>query len=155
MDSVCSDESWVITPAPTFKCSTNSAQQPDETLHPLEDLLMEHPTMSIYRQSSIKEDESEENMNREVESEAINANQRVQNRELVMIQNRQYQELAAQMQIPLTRDVLGVAPKDRSGAKNNPQKLTRKALKRHNPVSRSGIKYQVQKCGFKAGRRRS
>lgn len=153
LDSVCSDGSWILTPAPTFKHSAGSAP-PDETLHPLEDLLIEHPTMSFYHQNSINE-ESNESEIRETEVEVPDANleEQNQNRELVLFQNRRRQQLAAHMQIPLTRETVGSPRKDGNG---KPPKLTRRALKRHNNNSalRLGVKHQVQKCGFKAGRRR-
>lgn len=152
LDSVCSDASWVVTPAPTFKRSTGPTQQ-DEVPHPLEDLLIEHPTMSVYRENSSSSDEAE-NVNREnTDAEVVDeGNEELnQNRELVLLQNQQRQQLAAHMQIPLAGKKKASPPRNGS---NHPPKLTRRALKRHNPMSRQGGKYQVQKCSFKAGRRR-
>jgi len=48
-ESVTSDGSWVITPAPTFR-GPKSGQPACDVFHPLEDLLIEHPTMSVYHQ---------------------------------------------------------------------------------------------------------
>lgn len=144
VDSVCSDSSWVITPRPTFQRSAGSSAQ---AAHPLEDLLIEHPTMSVYRQNSTNEVASvaaeSDNMDEDIE-------ERNQNHELALVQNRQRQQLAAHMNIPLN-EAKRPAPK---GGSDKPLKLTRRALKRHNPMSRIGAKHQVQKCGFKAGRRR-
>ena len=103
--------------------------------------------MSVYRQNSNNEAESV-NAEMEVADEAME--QRNQNRELALLQNRQRQELAAHMQIPLDRTK---RPTLKNGS-GKPQKLTRRALKRHDPMARLGVKHQVQKCGFKAGRRR-
>lgn len=148
LDSVCSDSSWVITPAPTFQRSTGHAHNGD-TSHSLEDLLIEHPTMSVYRQNSTNEVES---LHEDTESEGIDGDieEQNQNRELVLLANRRRQQLAALMDIP-ANEPKRATPKSGSG---KPPKLTRRALKRHNPMSRVGIKHQVQKCGFKGGRRR-
>lgn len=131
----------------------------------MEDLLIEHPTMSIYHQNSRNEEEKSEDGKPKVNDDGNDENDdddnndeeraielRNQNRELVMMQNRQRQQLAMELNIPLTRDVNRTAPKRGS---NKPPKLTRRALKRQNPTTRIGVKHQVQKCGFKAGRRRS
>lgn len=148
LDSVCSDCSWVITPAPTFRRSSGHAHH-SETSHSLEDLLIEHPTMSVYRQNSTNEEAS---LHRDTESEGINEEieEQNQNRELALLENRRRRQLAAHMDIPVN-EPKKAALKNGSG---KPQKLTRRALKRHNPMSRIGAKHQVQKCGFKAGRRR-
>lgn len=151
LDSVCSDSSWVITPAPTFRRSAGHTY-PNETANPLEDLLIEHPTMSVYRQNS-QNHENENTADMEAERTTPNTDEQWnQNRKLVLHQNRQRQQLAAYLQIPLTRNVLGTPSKSSQATKH--PKVTRKAIKRHNGASRLGIKRQVQKCGFKAGRRR-
>ena len=148
LESVCSDASWVLTPAPTFQCSSGSAHH-DEASHPLEDLLIEHPTMSIYRQNSTNEVESVNRDAGEIPDE--NSEEQNQNRELVLLQNQQRQQLAAQLQLPLGNKR---KPLPRNNKSDHPPKLTRRALKRHNPMSRQNGKFQVQKCSFKAGRRR-
>ena len=112
--------------------------------------------MSIYRENSINEDESEEYMNREAEVDDsitnTNTNTEEQNRNhQLILQNRQRQQLATVMQIPLSHQGLGGGSKLE---RKNPPKLTRRALKRRNSALRIGVKHQVQKCGFKAGRRR-
>lgn len=104
--------------------------------------------MSVYRQNSNNEAES---VNAEMEVVDEATEQRNQNRELAMLQNRQRQQLAAHMQIPLDGTKRPPTLKNGSG---KPPKLTRRALKRHDPMARLGVKHQVQKCGFKAGRRR-
>lgn len=141
LDSMCSDSSWVITPAPTFKRSSGNSHG-GETSHPLEDLLIEHPAMSVYRQNSTNEVESlheSEGVDEDIEEQNVN-------RELALVENRRRQQLAAHMEIP-AKEPKRATPKSGSG---KPPKLTRRALKRHNPISRNGAK----KCGFKAGRRR-
>lgn len=108
--------------------------------------------MSVYRQKS-QDHENEDTADMEVEGTEANTDEEWNlNRELTLRQNRQRQQLAAYLQIPLTRDVL-CAPSKSSQNMKKP-KVTRKAAKRHNGASRLGIKHQVQKCGFKAGRRR-
>jgi hypothetical protein len=112
----------------------------------MEDLLIEHPAMSIYQQNTTNEVESlhgSEGVDESIEEQNLN-------RELALIENRRRRQLAAHMDIP-ANEPKRTTPKSGSG---KPQKLTRRALKRHNPMSRIGAKNQVQKCGFKAGRRR-
>ena len=149
MDSQCSDSSWIITPAPTFRCSAGQSHM-NEEIHSLEDLLIEHPAMSVYRQNS--QNDENEDATADIQVEASRDEQWNQNHELVLRQNRQRQQLAAHLQIPLTRDALSV-PSQGSLCIKHP-KATRKATKRHNSASRLGIKHHMQKCGFKAGRRR-
>ena len=52
-ESVCSDASWVVAPAPRFRGSpeTDAGNQN----HPLENLLIEHPAMSVYGQIQVAE----------------------------------------------------------------------------------------------------
>ena len=150
LDSQCSDSSWIITPAPTFRRSGSNYL--NEPAHSLEDLLIEHPAMSVYRQNSL---DHENEVTADMEVEAIVANTDEDwnlNRKLVLDQNRQRQQLAAYLQIPLTHDVLSASSKSSLGVKQ--PKVARKAIKRHNGVSRLGIRHQVLKCGFKAGRRK-
>ena len=154
LDSVCSDSSWVITPGPTFQQSSDPTQPSIGDTHSLEDLLIEHPTMSVYRQNSTNEMDStnrEEEQDRAEQDMADQANEQ-QNRihQIALIENERRRQLAQHMQIPLTTNrAKRPPPKD-----SKQPKLTRRALKRHNPMTRAGAKYQVQKCGFKAGRRR-
>ncbi len=155
LDSVCSDSSWVITPAPTFQRSSDPAHPGVRPAHSLEDLLIEHPTMSVYRQNSTNELDSttsRDNQTDTPEQQVIDETneERNQIRQRAFLENQRRLQLAAQMQIPVTTNkTKQPPPKD-----SKPQKLTRRALKRHNPMSRHGAKHQVQKCGFKAGRRR-
>lgn len=133
----------MITPAPTFQRSAGSTHNGD----PLEDLLIEHPAMSVYRQNSNNEAES---VHAEMEVADEATEQQNQNRELALLQNRQRQQLAAHLQIPLD----GTKRPALKNGGGKPPKLTRRALKRQDPMARLGVKHQVQKCGFKAGRRR-
>ena len=52
-ESVCSDASWVVAPAPRF-CGSSETNE-SKSNHPLENLLIEHPTMSVYGQISVNE----------------------------------------------------------------------------------------------------
>ena len=183
-ESVCSDSSWVITPAPAFQCS--SLAPPSESSHPLEDLLIEHPTMSVYccNQSDGKENLNEqtdamsdstnnqlqskppsENLNNTQQQEEQEHDEELrlrnqQRRETVLRQNRQRQQLAIHMQIPLVhkRGTRRAAALSASDGKLPPP--TKRALKRQNKNNlhqRGGKLHQgnrVQKCTFKAGRRR-
>ena len=173
-ESICSDSSWVITPAPAFQGS--SLVPPIDSSHPLEDLLIEHPTMSVYHGHGAREDD--DNLNKQTDAGLDTTNDHIQsneplssprdnlneqqqnenNRELVLRQNRQRQQLAVHMQLPLGEERRPGAPPALYGLK--PQQLTRKVLKRQNANSvrhRGGKLHQgnrIQKCSFKAGRRR-
>lgn len=144
--SVLSDGSWVITPAVTF-----GGTEPCEAADPLEDLLIEHPTMSVYH-SACSHDIAGQPSN-EIDPSAAQVNSNAENhiRELVQIRNRHRHELATQLQIPLTAGGVGVSKKPLD--RNTPPRLTRRALKRHNANKVKPSK--IQKCSFKAGKRRS
>ena len=175
-ESNCSDSSWVITPAPVFQGS--SLTPPIDSTHPLEDLLIEHPTMSVYCRhgddNNLNEqtDAVSDTTNDHLQSSEpapprdnnLNNEQRQQNRELVLQQNRQRQQLALHMQLPLggRRPVLRPPPPPPGAVYGlKPQQLTRRALRRQNTNTsarhRGGKLHQgnrIQKCSFKAGRRR-
>ena len=150
-DSVLSDGSWIITPAPTFRHSTGEIH---DTFHPLEDLLIEHPTMSVYRHhnsnalGNINEEIHEEGTNMNLQEPHQNKNRDNQNHELVLVRNRQRHQLAVEMQIPPSL----VSPRAPVHG-NKPPRLTRRALKRHN-TNRKHQGNRIPKCSFKAGRRR-
>ena len=173
----------MITPTPVFQSS--GLAPPSDSAHPLEDLLIEHPTMSIYRrhqpgsgdESNLNERHSDtvsELTNDQVQSEPgrgnVNLQQREEelrlrnqnNRELALRQNRQRRQLAAHMQIPPVQDrsPRRAVPPGAYGVK--PSQLTRRALRKQNMNhlrhGHGGGKLhqgnRVQKCAFKAGRRR-
>ena len=156
-----SESSWVITPAPTFRESSQS----NDIFHPMEDLLIEHPTMSVYHHARTtggvsNSNEQLTNINHASEDGAQGetptgrGGHENQNRELVLLQNRLRHQVAVQMAIPLV-PVRQQSP--RTLLPYKPPKLTRKALKRHNTNScgqKGKQSYRVQKCWFKAGRRR-
>ncbi len=58
MESMASDGSWVLMPATTFTGGPATAPT-----HPMEDLLIEHPTMSVYQQPG-SSDQGQEQDNR-------------------------------------------------------------------------------------------
>lgn len=161
-ESVTSDGSWVITPAPTFR-GPKSGQPVCDVFHPLEDLLIEHPTMSVYHQvkssnSNVESEEERGSQGNENERTLVlhHDHQRSMNcnRELVLLQNRQRQQLAMHMQLPLT---VQQYPTYKDLPPGKPPRVSRKALQRHNANSLRSNKsrvYRVQKCCFKAGRRR-
>ena len=143
-ESVCSDGSWVVAPAPTFRV-TGGTNSVSTTGHPLENLLIEHPTMSVYGQVPRRETP------REGERERAQA----QAREAVLLRNRQRYQVAERLQVPL-----GTNRNHQAGTKPKGDQLrvTRKAVRRHNNVrQRNGRGRQtlsVKKCSFVAGRRR-
>ena len=153
MESICSDGSWVITPAPTFR---ETSSQSCEVFDPLEDLLIEHPTMSVYHQhtdGNINERQLDNDVRNPPGGGAENA---VRNRELVLLQNRQRQQVAMHLHLPLTVNTRRSAKALPPG---KPPRLTRKALRRHNSSGargKTGKKqvYRVPKCYLKAGKRR-
>lgn len=154
IESICSDGSWVIAPAPTFR---ESPSQSCEVFNPLEDLLIEHPTMSVYHQHS---DRTDSNINEQLDNDVQNppggAENAVRNRELVLLQNRQRQQVAMHLHLPATVNTRRSA---RTLPPSKPPHLTRKALRRHNGSGargKTGKKqvYRVPKCYLKAGKRR-
>ena len=121
--------------------------------------------MSVYRQNSQQDgDEEMEEENgkgttengEEVEQTDKDVNEQWnRNRALVMQQNRHRQQLAAHLQIALPSSSTYDDSSSTKKEKQHPR-VSRKALKRHNTAttSRLAVKRQVQKCSFKAGRRR-
>lgn len=148
-ESICSDGSWVITPSPRFRIRS----APPDTHSSLENLLIEHPTMSIYSQqpnsplivindddanSPDKQDHTPTDLQNIVSTQAIRAEQ-----------TRRIQ-LATQLGIPLQKQRLPVC-------KPCP-KPTRRTMRRQNQtyfrVMRGKKAYKIQHCGVKAGQRR-
>lgn len=117
-ESVCSDASWVVAPAPRFRGSpeTNESKQN----HPLENLLIEHPTMSVYGQIPVIENIGAV-QNADVQSVATVSDQ---SRQAV---SRQRHQLALHMNVP---PKVPVAATQRVQFKH--PKLSRKSLTRHN-----------------------
>ena len=144
-ESVCSDGSWIITPAPTFRV-TGSQAAPD---HPLENLLIEHPTMSVYGQMTRGTTERPED-----EEEAERERERAQQaREMVILRNRQRMQVAEQLQLPLAPN------KNRQiRPKADQVRVTRRAARRLNSVRQRNNRGRqtviMKKCTFVAGRRR-
>lgn len=152
-ESVCSDGSWIITPAPHFQGLGQSC----EVSHPLEDLLIEHPTMSVYHhartsntnhkhfQSSPHEQQKTgENVNEET-----NTNQLQRKMVFKLLQSQPRHRVAMHQDIFLTPP-----PKVLPSSLPGPR-ITKKALKRHNAnVLRRFRGKQVQKSWSKSGRRR-
>lgn len=143
VDSQCSDGSWVVTPSLTF----TGGNAPAAAAHPLEDLLIEHPTMSVYEHPSPTSDVRADVDNTEIER------LRQERQELVMIRNRQRQEVANHLQIPIVKEswVRGTTV---VGGKQ--ARLTRRALRRQNFSSHKGRKqvHNAQKIPRKPGKRR-
>ena len=145
-ESVCSDSSWIITPAPTFRV-TNSQMDANDT-HSLENLLIEHPTMSIYEQVEPEGENGER-----TEDGEQSQRPRHQEQEVVMMRNRQRYQVAMQLQLPLRK-----GKKDAHHAKKSSLRVTRKEARRLNmTLNKSGRRKQtlhVKKCSFVAGHRR-
>lgn len=152
-ESVCSDGSWIITPAPTFRVTTTNS-----TAHPLENLLIEHPTMSVYghvqRDGDVGSSEDEDRLrDEEVERERQRA--QAQEREVVLLRNRERYQMSVQLQLPLTHHK---TEQSLIKTEKGPLRVTRKSTRRHNNIKqRNGRGKQnltIKKCSFVAGRRR-
>ena len=143
VDSLCSDESWVVTPSLTF----TGANTPAAATGPMEDLLIEHPAMSVYGGPSPHSDHGDEVDNTELER------LRQERQTMVMLRNRQRQEVAHQLQVPPVEESWVRGPNPGSGRQ---ARLTRRALKRQNINSHKGGKQvnKVQKMSRKPGKRR-
>lgn len=54
------DESWFVTPPSCFNCHTNKDKKKAQPICTLENLLIEHPSMSVYSPRRLKKNHSEE-----------------------------------------------------------------------------------------------
>ncbi len=129
----------------------------------MEDLLIEHPTMSVYHARTSGERLSDDlqspgtgntlaGLLEQEQNANTNRNQNTPtNRQLVLLRNRQRHQLAAHLQIPL---IMAQNPRATLAAK--PPKLTRRALRRQNVnLFRGGkLANRLQKNTFRPGRRR-
>lgn len=162
-ESVCSDSSWIITPGPTFRGT--GQQVSTEVSHPLENLLIEHPTMSIYGQVPGEGNENRE----EVREGAVGETQRQadtsetdlqrtrnQTQEMVLLRNRQRYQVAVHLQLPL--QTAQVDSGDSAASAKPPLRLTKKGTRRMNLVKHRNTRgkqtYHIKKSTFVAGRRR-
>jgi hypothetical protein len=154
-ESVCSDGSWIITPAPTFRAT--GSETVAEAGRSLENLLIEHPTMSVYGQVSLhggrEEGGDEERELREREQRRA----RAEAREMVLLRNRQRYQVARQLHVPVgsNRNHKTESP---ARPKTDALRVTRKAARRHNNTRQRNARgrqvMSVKKCSFVAGRRR-
>ena len=128
----------------------------------MENLLIEHPTMSVYGQVRVggeggEREEEEEEEDEEAERERQRERQRreqAQARELVLLRNRERYQVALQLQLPTNSHQHSTPdPKTERG----PLRVTRKATRRRNNNVKAGRGKQnlaLKKCTFVAGRRR-
>lgn len=162
-ESVCSDGSWVITPAPTFRVTGNNTTS--DTTHPLENLLIEHPTMSVYGQvpeGGEGDSGNERNMGNEGGERRTDAReQQVARAQAEVIQlrihNRERYQLAEQLQLPINNN-RNHDTDPAAKAVKSPLRVTRKGTRRHNQnkhkTARGKQNLSIKKCSFVAGRRR-
>lgn len=149
VSSEMSDSSWVIAPSPRFR----TLSTPNSTSHEaLENLLIEHPTMSVYVQHAAPTSEPS-NGNATTTDDRTRTQENGENRNARMILCHRQQLLAYHLgarQPERKVELLPIIP---------PQvKLTRKALHRRNKnyirVTRGKKCYRIQQCVTKGGRRR-
>lgn len=154
-ESVCSEESWVITPSPRFRLRST----PPDTHSSLENLLIEHPTMSVYSQrpsSATAENVAEETDDHQTQ-EPI-ADKRNTNTDLVLkkrntrAKKAQRMRLATQLGVPLH-----LSKQNKPPLIPRP-KPARRMMHRQNQnylrVARGKKAYKMQHCGVKTGKRR-
>ena len=119
----------------------------------LENLLIEHPTMSVYGQVSLHGGREEEGGDEEREREQRRA--RAEAREMVLLRNRQRYQVARQLHVPVGSNR---NHKTESPAKTDALRVTRKAARRHNNTRQRNARgrqvMSMKKCSFVAGRRR-
>lgn len=155
LESACSDGSWTITPAPTFRVTETPTYT--DTDHPLENLLIEHPTMSVYGQVPVEGEVTRGAEEDERRSERNEREQERQAREVVMLRNRQRYQVAVQLQLPMQNNHNHCAEHSAKTAKT-PLRVTRKGARRHNQIKQKNARgkqnLHVKKCSFVAGRRR-
>ena len=150
--SICSemsDSSWVIAPSPRF-CTLST---PHSTSHEaLENLLIEHPTMSVYAQRAAPTSETH-NGNDNAENDGRTKTQESDKNKNARVALRHRQQLAYHLGVSQSTkkvEALPVIPPK--------VKLTRKGLYRHNKnyirATRGKKCYRIQQCVVKGGRRR-
>ena len=164
-ESVCSDSSWIITPGPTFRGT--GQQVSTEVSHPLENLLIEHPTMSVYGQVPGEGNGNREELREEAVGEAQQQRQadtserdlqrmRNQTQEMVLLRNRQRYQVAVHLQLPL--QTAQVDAGDSAASAKPPLRMTKKGTRRLNLVKHRNTRgkqtYHIKKSTFVAGRRR-
>ena len=167
-ESVLSDRSWVITPTPMFR-ATHDGTVTDAS-HPLENLLIEHPTMSVYDQvpresateqraaTNVGADEQMDEEKEEEEREQQRTRAQAQAREMVLLRNRQRYQVAVQLQVPPVHQNRNQNTEQSGKMAKMPLRVTRKTTRRHNNTrlksARGRQNLSVKKCSFVAGRRR-
>lgn len=161
-ESVASDGSWIITPAPTFRASSN--ENMTQSGHPLENLLIEHPTMSVYRhvprtEGGQEDEEMEDERVREEREREELERARAEAREIALVRNRQRYQVAMQLELPLAVGGNRNTHSTTKPSKTDKLRVTRKTAKRQNKTRMARGKQQqftttVKKCSFVAGRRR-
>ena len=158
---MCSDGSWVVTPAPTFRVTGNHSTT--DATHPLENLLIEHPTMSVYGQVPARGERdarNEENV-RDVGGERRTDTRERQvaraQAEMIQLRNRQRYQVAVQLQLPMNNNRNHSTDSSAKTAKT-PLRVTRRGTRRHNQnrhkPARGKQNLSIKKCSFVAGRRR-
>lgn len=117
----------------------------------MDNLLLEHPTMSIYQQ--VIGTDSKDKQLVPYDTSKMQVAIRNQNKQLVLYRKRNQMELATQMGITLK-----TGPKMVAEPAPAPPKLNKKATKKHNNnirIVRGKKFYKIHQCGVKAGRRRN
>ena len=142
----------MVTPSPRFRIRST----PPDTHSSRENLLIEHPTMSVYTQrpsSATRSDHEDEIDNQETQDSTAGP----QTTELVLRtqatraeQTRRLQ-LATQLGIPMH---VSKPPLQISQAKPPGRKIMHRQNQSHIRVVRGKKTYKIQHCGVKAGRRR-
>ena len=155
-ESVCSDGSWIIAPAPTFRAATGGGSETlTEAGHSLENLLIEHPTMSVYGLHQGTEEGGGGREEREREQERA----RAQAREMVLLRNRQRYQVARQLHVPVGSN-RNHQTESIAKPKTDTLRVTRKSARRGNNVRQRNTRgcsrqvMSIKKCSFVAGRRR-
>lgn len=128
----------------------------------MENLLLEHPTMSFYAQcqeSLPTNEQKQQTINEQTFTQDPSEMQvaiRNQNRQVVLYHNHARQQLAEQLGIPWK---VPKPPQNEPAAGPTHPKPTKKSLKKHNEnmirVTRGKKAFKIHHCGVKAGRRRS
>ena len=152
-ESVCSEaseQSWIVEPSPRFRSSKHGPSLLPH--HSLEDLLIEHPNMSVYAGATATptgNPGNENNSNRDPKNMQLQL--RNQNTQLVLYRNHVRQQLAAGLGIPVCPETIQKQQIDASSTSNK-----KSGGKKHSyiKVSRGKKAFKIHQCGVKAGRRR-
>ena len=140
-DNACSGETWLITPPPCFTAGGNSPQHMEQS--PLENLLIEHPSMSVYgprlRQGSTGMDSDISESSTEADVQVHPANRPSTSgtsRRMVTVRSSPRKPRAVAARAGLATNIQTVKLSQAAEKRNNKRRLSSGQLSRSNMTRR-------------------